>query len=224
MKTRSYIPNSVKLTAGGLGLVLAAHFTLTILHVAPVNPLKVEQERVVNAWVEPLFVQNWQLFAPDPIAHDQGLLVRARLSGGAGPTETDFVDITTPHLQQRHHNLLPQRTNYTVSGVIHKYLDARESVVDSLPADQREAAPFSLGPTELDQASESDKGAYVAALGDLRDAAVHSLPPQQGDVQEVQMRLVTHEFPRYSDRFNRGVGGILHATTEWQPVSGEPQP
>ncbi|MBG6189590.1 hypothetical protein IWX64_000510 [Arthrobacter sp. CAN_A212] len=98
MKIRSYVPNSVKLTAGGLGLALAAHFTFTILHVTPVNPLKVEQERVVNAWVQPLFVQNWQLFAPDPIAHDQGLLVRARLIGGTGPAETDFVDITTPHL------------------------------------------------------------------------------------------------------------------------------
>ena len=58
-------------TAAGMAL-LAAHFGITALHVTPVNPLKVEHERLVSAWIGPVFEQNWKLFAPDPIAMGTG--------------------------------------------------------------------------------------------------------------------------------------------------------
>jgi hypothetical protein len=42
------------------------HVLLVFLHVAPPNPLSQQYSRQVNAWVFPLFEQNWRLFAPDP--------------------------------------------------------------------------------------------------------------------------------------------------------------
>ncbi|WP_308013286.1 DUF5819 family protein [Streptomyces beigongshangae] len=42
------------------------HVFLVFLHVAPPNPLSRQYSRQIDAWVLPLFEQNWRLFAPDP--------------------------------------------------------------------------------------------------------------------------------------------------------------
>ena len=68
-------PSALQLAAvGGAVLLLVVHFGFTFLHVSPVNPAKVQFERWVTAWTQPVFEQNWKLFAPDPIAVDQGVL------------------------------------------------------------------------------------------------------------------------------------------------------
>ncbi|MFF7948860.1 DUF5819 family protein [Streptomyces griseorubiginosus] len=56
-------------TSAAVALCLATalvHVLLVFLHVAPPNPLSRQYSRQVNAWVFPLFEQNWRLFAPDP--------------------------------------------------------------------------------------------------------------------------------------------------------------
>ncbi|WP_234337099.1 DUF5819 family protein [Streptomyces xylophagus] len=56
-------------TSAAVTLCLATalvHVLLVFLHVAPPNPLSRQYSRQINAWVFPLFEQNWRLFAPDP--------------------------------------------------------------------------------------------------------------------------------------------------------------
>ena len=56
-------------TNAAVALCLATalvHVLLVFLHVAPPNPLSRQYSRQVDAWVFPLFEQNWRLFAPDP--------------------------------------------------------------------------------------------------------------------------------------------------------------
>ncbi len=55
---------------------LVIHFTLTVLHVMPLNPLTNQVRAQSNALLGPLFAQNWSLFAPDPVSTDLILLVR----------------------------------------------------------------------------------------------------------------------------------------------------
>lgn len=201
-------------TAAGVAL-LAAHFGITALHVTPVNPLKVEHERLVSAWIGPVFEQNWKLFAPDPIAIDQGLLVRTRDAAG---NESEFVDLSTPFLEDKHHNLLPTREGYQVSGVITRFIDARQAIVDAQGPDST-AAVF-LGAEDLAGADERDRITYTEALGDLRDTARHHGADGAG-ATHVQLRLVQHTFPRYSDRANTGLGEITHATSPWLDAEGD---
>lgn len=40
-----------------------AHAALVFLHVAPSNSVSQRYARQINAWVYPLFEQNWRLFA-----------------------------------------------------------------------------------------------------------------------------------------------------------------
>ncbi|MGP7960639.1 DUF5819 family protein [Sanguibacter sp. A247] len=201
--------------ATGAGLtLLATHFAMTALHVTPVNPLKVEHERLVTAWIGPVFEQNWKLFAPDPIAIDQGLLVRTRDVAGV---EGSFVDVTTPFLEDKHHNLLPTRAGYQVSGVITRFIDARQTLLDATDADASEVGVF-LTPEDLAGASPEDTATYREALRDLRDTARHHAGAREA--AQVQLRLVQHVFPRYSDRADTGMGEISHSTSEWLDAHG----
>lgn len=201
-------------TAAGVAL-LAAHFGITALHVTPVNPLKVEHERLVSAWIGPVFEQNWKLFAPDPIAIDQGLLVRTRDAAG---NETEFVDLSTPFLEDKHHNLLPTREGYQVSGVITRFIDARQVIVDAQGPDS--SAGVFLSAEDLAAADAADRATYEQALLDLRDTARHHGADAER-ASQVQLRLVQHTFPRYSDRANTGLGEITHATSPWLDAEGD---
>src|SRR6185437_2966569 len=59
---------------GGMALAVAAvaivHLAATFLYNAPANPVSQRYARSVNWWMEPLFSQNWRLFAPNPISEN----------------------------------------------------------------------------------------------------------------------------------------------------------
>lgn len=44
----------------------ATHIIFTILYLSPKNPLTPTYQAVVHRYMNPLFAQNWQLFAPNP--------------------------------------------------------------------------------------------------------------------------------------------------------------
>lgn len=63
---------------------LVAHFTLTLLYVMPANPMRMNLEGLLNLTIGTFFGQNWNLFAPDPLATDYALLVRCVDGGERG--------------------------------------------------------------------------------------------------------------------------------------------
>ena len=210
-------PSALQLAAvGGAVLLLVVHFGFTFLHVSPVNPAKVQFERWVTAWTQPVFEQNWKLFAPDPIAVDQGVLVRYQDSAGVG----EFRDITTPYLLEKHHNLLPTRSGYQLSGVVTRFLEAREAIVQTEAA----SAPTGLflSKKQLRDAQPLDVYSYRQALADLQTTAVAHLSALSA--VRFQLRLVQHVFPRYSQRLEDGPGPISHSTSPWFTVADIPSP
>ncbi|WP_330172456.1 DUF5819 family protein [Streptomyces sp. NBC_01498] len=59
------------------------HAVLVFLHIAPSNAVSQRYSAQINAWVYPLFEQNWKLFAPDPDS------VNRRISARSAHTEAD---------------------------------------------------------------------------------------------------------------------------------------
>ena len=59
--------------------VVLVHLTATFLYNAPANPVSQRYQTSVNWWMEPLFRQNWQLFAPNPISENIEVDARASL-------------------------------------------------------------------------------------------------------------------------------------------------
>src|SRR6185437_9207586 len=68
---------------GGMALAVAAvaivHLAATFVYNAPANPVSQRYARSVNWWMEPLFSQNWRLFAPNPISENVEIDARASL-------------------------------------------------------------------------------------------------------------------------------------------------
>src|SRR5690606_41803260 len=74
------------------------HFLLTILYLAPDNLLKRRFSEPLQRYMDPLFAQNWQLFAPDPIAQHRSLVIKAKYGDPATAAirKTPWMDITRP--------------------------------------------------------------------------------------------------------------------------------
>lgn len=209
--------------AAGIAIVgLVAHFGLTIMHVGPISPLSQQLAPVTNAWINPFFNQNWELFAPDPVNTDMGLLVQAR-----GPDVADeeaWVDISTPLLERKLHNPLPDHLHYVVTGSAHNFVAARQEVIDHPSvADQfPEAEPFAAALPEdvLAAAPEDLRGAYDFTLDSLMSTAARSWSEQMGqEPTEVKIRLVTHTFPRWSERADPGIGEVVYSDLPWSSVA-----
>lgn len=68
---------------GGTALTVAAlvvvHLAATFLYNAPANPVSQRYAKQVSWWMEPLFSQNWRLFAPNPISENVEIDARASL-------------------------------------------------------------------------------------------------------------------------------------------------
>ncbi|MEJ8548113.1 DUF5819 family protein [Brevibacillus borstelensis] len=77
--------------------VMLWHFSMILLHVIPFNPLTNKYRDLVNGYVNPLFSQNWHLFAPNPVSHTHTIFIQAKSRDASGNlVESDWVDITTP--------------------------------------------------------------------------------------------------------------------------------
>ncbi|TRY27830.1 DNA-directed RNA polymerase subunit beta [Brevibacillus sp. LEMMJ03] len=73
------------------------HFSMILLHVLPFNPLTNKWRDIVDGYTNPIFSQNWHLFAPNPVSHTNTIYIQAKVKDASGRlVESDWVDITTP--------------------------------------------------------------------------------------------------------------------------------
>ncbi len=92
--------SAARLISSCLVLVaLSLHFFAIVLYAMPINPVSVRAQNSVSRYVEPIFYQNWRLFAPEPVDSERGILLRVRLRRDRHSIETtDFIDITSPKI------------------------------------------------------------------------------------------------------------------------------
>ncbi|NPC91741.1 DNA-directed RNA polymerase subunit beta [Bacillus sp. WMMC1349] len=82
-------------------ILFVFHFSLTALYVLPFNPIKNKINAPILAYMHPLFAQNWQLFAPNPLSRDTYVNVQVRDKNGE---ESSWIDISTPLYDANHKN------------------------------------------------------------------------------------------------------------------------
>lgn len=100
-------------TAVALCLVMAlAHAVLVFLHVAPSNVISQRYSSQVNAWIYPLFEQNWRLFAPDPDSANRKISARTAHTARDGSVQVGpWVDLTAVDESAIDHNAFPSHTS-----------------------------------------------------------------------------------------------------------------
>ncbi|WP_343242822.1 DUF5819 family protein [Streptomyces sp. SID12501] len=78
---------------------------------APPNPLSQQYSRQVNAWVFPLFEQNWRLFAPDPESVNRQISARTAHTTPDGTVQVSgWFDLTAVDSSAVKHNVFPSHT------------------------------------------------------------------------------------------------------------------
>ncbi len=87
------------------------HVLLVFLHVAPPNPLSQQYNRQVDAWVFPLFEQNWRLFAPDPESVNHQISARTLHTAPDGSVRVSgWSDLTAVDNSAVRHQPFPSHT------------------------------------------------------------------------------------------------------------------
>ncbi|WP_166356039.1 DUF5819 family protein [Phytoactinopolyspora limicola] len=100
-------PAWLKFLAGVLGLAVGAHLAVTALFVGPNNAAKDSLKEPMNAYMLPMFQQNWSLFAPRPIGTERTLFVRGWYND---QRHTEWVNVTDLEIDAAVlHNLTPSR-------------------------------------------------------------------------------------------------------------------
>ncbi|MFJ4964768.1 hypothetical protein EES43_12960 [Streptomyces sp. ADI96-02] len=91
--------------------VALTHVGLVFLHVAPPNVVSQRFESQVDAWIYPLFEQNWRLFAPDPDSVNRQISARTAHTAQDGTVQvSDWVDLTAVDAAAIKHQGFPSHT------------------------------------------------------------------------------------------------------------------
>jgi hypothetical protein len=87
------------------------HVLLMFLHVAPANPISQRYGAQTDAWIYPLFEQNWRLFAPEPESTRTQIFARTgRITASGEKQVSDWIDVSSVDNADTRHNPYPSRT------------------------------------------------------------------------------------------------------------------
>lgn len=103
-----------------------AHLLMVGLYVAPVNPISQRYARQINAWIDPAFDQNWQLFAPEPQSGNWQISARTMSAGPDGrPQISPWFDLSALDNAAIKHDVFPSHTaQNTLRRAWSAYVDA----------------------------------------------------------------------------------------------------
>ncbi|WP_232247240.1 DUF5819 family protein [Kitasatospora azatica] len=137
---------------------------------APSNQISQRYSQQINAWIYPLFEQNWRLFAPDPESVSRQVSVRTESIAADGTRQTsDWFDLTAVDDADVQHNAFP---SHTAQNMLRR---AWTSYLESHGNDDQAHSARALMFQEY-----------------LRNIAVERLTAhQRGTFQAIQLRVVT---------------------------------
>ncbi|MBB1246175.1 hypothetical protein GL263_21845 [Streptomyces durbertensis] len=91
--------------------VALVHVALVFLHVAPANTVSQQYSKQINAWVYPVFEQNWRLFAPDPESVNREISARTLRTDPDGTVRVSgWFDLSGVDRAATEHNPFPSHT------------------------------------------------------------------------------------------------------------------
>ncbi|WP_258396338.1 DUF5819 family protein [Streptomyces sp. Amel2xB2] len=151
-----------------------AHVLLVFLHVAPLNSISKRYTEKIDAWVLPLFEQNWQLFAPNPESVNQQISARTGRISKDGPSDVSrWVDLSAMDASAVRHSVFP---SHTAQNMLRR---AWTSYVQEHGGDDR---------------SHSDRARMMKEY--LRNIAANRIAGERpGTFDTIQLRVVTKRIP-----------------------------
>ncbi|MBY8864226.1 DUF5819 family protein [Streptomyces sennicomposti] len=172
--------------------LLGAYFFLAAFSQAPLNPEKVRYSGTVEEILSPYLSQDWQLFAPDPLADDRGILAQAFCADGE---TTAFYDVTTPYIRRTQNDrFFPSRMSRLVSTGLQS-LQNTDPVLNRLRRWETEQKKPVLPPLPYEERSRDDTVRLLSRY------ALTQMPGVcEGRPQKIQVRVYVHELRPWSGR------------------------
>lgn len=96
--------------AGVVATAVVIHVGMVVFYVAPSNVVSDEYAVEIYDYMAPELLQNWQLFAPEPLHVNRSLHARARVKTDAGTVTSEWVDLSAIDVEGTRGHLLPSHT------------------------------------------------------------------------------------------------------------------
>ncbi|WP_214808607.1 MULTISPECIES: DUF5819 family protein [unclassified Exiguobacterium] len=75
------------------------HCVITFAYNMPINPISHKSAKIINNYMEPLFSQNWHLFAPNPVSTNNCVIVKGTYFDEKGnKKETGWLNLTEKYI------------------------------------------------------------------------------------------------------------------------------
>jgi hypothetical protein len=197
---RSKVKRFEKLIAFTLYLFLFIHFSIVGLSLLPSNPINYVYKLQIRSYVDPFFTQNWNLFAPNPIASNQTLLIKFISYTKKDSVSTNWLDIKDVVHKNR------TKSFWSPLQRLEKYFG---SITESIIEDQIELKEYITKHPKISKDSiDNLLGQYRANYGHRTlikySKIVYSRINQNTsalpDSVYLKYRIVDAEFPRFSKR------------------------
>lgn len=242
------LPWSIKAVVLALITALVVHYAIIWVYLTPDNPLKLSVWKQVSGYVHPIFAQNWQLFAPNPISQDElvHVKVRWREEGTQKVWETAWIDLTTPIFNGIHRTRIgPYSKLARPHTGVKESLAFTDDVAQAMRERGREIAKERWA-KRIESVPASDTVqrravfrqflAYMDTVGRLTpseqlqrrtgremlyrvaSAGARQAVGNHGVPVAINVRFVNHQFPRFSDRDNPDAKGV---TKHQRPLGWE---
>jgi hypothetical protein len=106
----------VQMAAAAVAVLLivgaAFHLFFVGLHVAPENQASRKYDKQTRDWIYPLFEQNWQLFAPNPLNLNVRVNARVQYRAADGTvTQSEWMDLTGDDIAHIRGNPFPSKAD-----------------------------------------------------------------------------------------------------------------
>ena len=203
-----------------LTLVLMFHFLMTLAYLTPLNPIKLYFQQANLAYMQPFFLQNWQLFAPNPVRDTRVLMVSCRIRDTDGTmTTTEWSDISTPLREASYDNrLVPADRLERLQTGATRIIFGQDEILVELQEHRSEADDeFNKMIDELAQEDEENRQAAIVVLNRIGSAQCDRLYGEDR-TEEVRIRVALLEFPRFSQRhLPNEEGELSYVLFDWAP-------
>lgn len=194
MKLKSYI------LAGSSVLSVCCFTGAALLQAGPTTPLTFAFGSI-SEHLEPYLTQNWNLFAPDPVSEERGILAQVKCGDAKA---TPYVDVSSEAIRDvQGSRLFPSRESRIVSnGILERF--RTDEVVDRLEENRRELQAVQR--IKDDEARSQENAELVLA----RYAALKiSCQAGRDRPSSVRLKYVFHKFPGWSERTNLLKTGVV---------------
>jgi len=200
-----------------LTIILLVHFSITTLFNSPVNPITYKYHHIIESYMTPLFVQNWKLFAPNPISSNTNLLVKGLYTEGDGEEkETKWLNVNELLVKKLQSNrLTPLRLSVAQisSSMIETMNEVSKDQAEKIELTEQTTSEKEHFPNKLEEESDEapsyvelveeaieGEGIYPRELIILRGASSEALYSKYNrHFDEIIIKINVERFPDYFD-------------------------